>query len=296
LKEINPDIIYVLNEPLAIDTFLAVIYAKRLGKKIFCFSWENLFMKKNLIIRNYEKFVIKNMRSIVAGSDDAKKLLVRKGYDPEKIYVLPEVGIDMNFFRPEKRNLCKKLNIKKELTCLFMGRLEHEKGLEYILEAKNILDKKSRQYYYLFVGDGSLFKKLEHIALSDKKIRLLKWTRYEDLPHIYNSTAIFLYPSIPTPLWEEQFGYSIVEAMACGLPTVSTDMTGPREIIKDKIDGFIIPPKDAKILSEKIDQLMSNKKLYQRFSADARNNILRFDNEKITRIFRNILIKVARQN
>ena len=289
LKMINPDIIYVANEPLALNTFLATIYAKILKKKIMCLTWEILLIKKILPIRLYEKFVLRNTDRILVGSRDAKKILITKKYPSKKIHIMPETGIDTSFFKKQQKNLCKKLKIQKEKTCLFVGRLEYEKGMQYILDAKKMLDKKSKRYNYLFVGTGKWFNKLKELSKTDSKIRLLPWVGYQELPKIYNSATLFLYPSIPTKFWEEQFGFSIVEAMACGLPVIASDMAGPREIIKNNVDGRIIKSENAIELSDKVELLMENKKMRKKFSENAIKNVKRFDNKKITEKLKHIV-------
>jgi len=229
----------------------------------------------------YERNVLKKIDLIVAGSEDAKKVIIRKGFDKDKVVVFPATGIETALFRKDKKNICNKLKIEKNSTCLFLGRLEEEKGIRYILKAKEILDKKNKTYAYLFVGSGALSEELNALSKSDKSIKLIEWIDYYKLPKLYNSAKIFLYPSIPTRLWEEQFGYSIAEAMSCGLPAISTDMSGPREIIRNMEDGFIIPSRDAKELADKIEILMKNKVIYSKFSGNAIKNIRRFDNSII---------------
>ena len=281
LAQINPDIIYVINEPLAINTFLATIYSKKLKKKIMCFVWDNVFIRKILPIRIYEKFTHKNMAKIIAGSKDAIDLIAKKGYPRKNTAIIPLTGVDTSFFKPSNTNLCNELNIKKEKTCLFIGRLEEEKGIQYILDAKAILDKKGKKYIFLFIGDGKIYNILNDIAKIDKNVKIKKWVEYNDLSKAYNSGKVFLYPSVPQKFWEEQFGYSMLEAKACGIPVIASDMSGPREIIKDKEDGFIIPSKNAKELAEKVEYLMENKKIYNEFSKKSIKNAKRFDNKII---------------
>ncbi|MBW2981179.1 glycosyltransferase family 4 protein [Candidatus Woesearchaeota archaeon] len=276
IKEINPDVVYIVNEPLAINTFLAMIYSRILRKKIMCFTWENIFIKKNLPIRIFEKFVLNNIGRFVAGSKDAKKVLIKKGVLQGKITVLPQTGIDTKLFKAFGKRPCNE-------TCLFIGRLEDEKGIEYILAAKRMLGEKGKKYNYLFVGSGKWLGTLQRLSRKDSGVRVIKWVDYLNLPKIYNSASVFLYPSVPTKLWEEQFGYAMAEAMSCGLPVIASDMSGPREIIKDKIDGFIIKPKYAKELSEKIEYLIENERKLKEFSKRAMRNIKRFDNKEIAK-------------
>ena len=240
LKKINPDIIYVVDDPISINSFYSVICAKALKKKIFGFTWETLLRKRFFVVKLYEKFILKNMSLIIAGSKKSKEVLVKKGYPESRIDVFPHIGVDINFFRKMKKNMCKKLKIKKNKTILFAGRLEKEKGIDTIFKAKEILEKAGKKYYYFFVGRGTLLDWIKSISEKDKMTKVLQWVEYKKLPEVYNSAEIFVYPSEKTELWEEQFGYSILEAMACGLPVIASKAPGPCEIINNGKDGFLV--------------------------------------------------------
>ena len=78
----------------------------------------------------------------------------------------------------------------------------------------------------------------------------------EDMIDIYDSLDLLVVASLG-----ESFGITIIEAMARGIPVVSTNCGGPSDIIEDKINGFLVPPKNSKKMAEAIIECLTNKKL-----------------------------------
>lgn len=85
---------------------------------------------------------------------------------------------------------------------------------------------------------------------------------------------------------------NIMEAMACGLPVVAADNRGHRALVNNGIDGFIVKPNDIDDMAEKINLLLSDKKIYNEFSNNACKNIKRFSQESVvvqmSEIYKNI--------
>ena len=95
----------------------------------------------------------------------------------------------------------------------------------------------------------------------------------KDVNHEYLSSSIFVLPSR-----FEGFGLVLIEAMAHGLPVLSFDCeNGPRSIISDGFNGFLIPPFDVDVLSEKMMLLMDNVNMRKRIGLNAYNESLKYD-------------------
>jgi len=93
----------------------------------------------------------------------------------------------------------------------------------------------------------------------------------------YSTSSVFVLPSR-----YEGFGLVLIEAMACGVPVVSFDCeNGPRSIISDSFDGFLIPPFDIDAFAEKVILLMTNETLRKKMGENAKKSAIRYDIERI---------------
>ncbi|MBU2634010.1 MAG: glycosyltransferase family 4 protein, partial [Nanoarchaeota archaeon] len=105
----------------------------------------------------------------------------------------------------------------------------------------------------------------------------------KELAEVYRNSDIFILNSYKTPEWEEIFGRVLIEAMSSGLAVISTDCIGPKEIIRDGWNGFLIEQKNDKQLLEKFKILLKDKKLREKLGKNAREDaIKKYDIKKIS--------------
>jgi len=136
-------------------------------------------------------------------------------------------GIDVNFF---------KFNLKPKDYFLWVGRVESYKGIEnaiYVAKKTKIklllvgkMDPERKEYFT---------KKIKPNL--NQKIRYLGEVSQGKLLKLYQEAKAFLYPIE----WEEPFGLTMVEAQACGTPVIVFDRGSAKEVVKDKITGFVVP-------------------------------------------------------
>jgi glycosyltransferase involved in cell wall biosynthesis len=112
------------------------------------------------------------------------------------------------------------------------------------------------------------------------------------MPKIHNLADIFCLPSVATKGWEEQFGYALVEAMACGKPVVSTLTGSIPEVVKDGVTGILVNANDPHALQKALEELILNEKKRKNLGKNARQWVLQeFEANKIARqlaeIYRN---------
>ena len=136
--------------------------------------------------------------------------------------------------------------------------MEKWKGQEIFVKAAAIVIQKFPDVKFWIIGDGPETKNLESLVEKLQLTHQFKfWGKIENVLAYLQQTKIFVHNSIEA----EPFGRVIIEAMACGLPVISTDLGGPKEIIKDGENGFLLSPNNPEILAEKIEFLIKNKKV-----------------------------------
>ncbi len=163
-------------------------------------------------------------------------------------------GINLNDFNKARNN-----KIDGKLNLLFIGRLVPQKGLLTLLKSIDILvNKKAQKNIKLkVIGEGSERKIAEQYIINKKikgNIEFLGWVKLEELNNFYNSVDIFVLPST-----FEGMPSVVLQAMACGLPVVSTKVFGSEDLIKDGQNGYLVDIGDFNMIAEKIYYLFNNK-------------------------------------
>lgn len=169
-------------------------------------------------------------------------------------------GVDLDLFQPvspvikeEKR---KKLMLKPNtFTVGIVANLKAVKRIDIFLRAAALVNLKLTNVQFIIAGDGELRKELEIMA---SEIGILEKVFFlgkrEDIPEILAVCDLAVLSSN-----SESFSNSIVEYLASGLPVITTDVGGCREIIENGVNGFIVPVSDPETIAERIIELMQNK-------------------------------------
>jgi len=187
-------------------------------------------------------------------------------------------GVDVDKFRPSSN---KKSNGPVKI--LFVGQWNEQKGILVLLDAIKILEKKRYGGFELvLVGGPHLWKvdedyqkqkvtgeKINGIISGLSSVRILGEVAHSDLPPVYQSCDILVFPSIGP----EGFGLVNIEAMACGLPVVATRVGGVPEIVLHGKTGFLVEPNDAESLAHSLEDLMDNKQMREKYGAKGRERV-----------------------
>lgn len=165
----------------------------------------------------------------------------------DKCVVVP-LGIDHRRFMPPPAPF------EGPPTLLFVGKLRYYKGLDTLLRALADLP----QVYLNVVGDGPMRPSLEMLAKELEiatRVRFLGEVDDADLPHQYHNAHIFV---LPANARAEAFGTVLLEAMASGLPCITTEVgTGTSWVVEDGVTGLVVPPQDPPALAEGIQSMLS---------------------------------------
>ncbi|KXH72299.1 MAG: hypothetical protein AM326_03680 [Candidatus Thorarchaeota archaeon SMTZ-45] len=174
------------------------------------------------------------------------------------------LGIDLSVFYPQP-------DASKQWDIAFLGRLESMKAVDLFPEMLSLLKSDFPSLRFLMTGEGSLRNQLlddfERKDVSDM-VDYLGVVNTEQVPNLINQSRVFIYPSR-----EEPFGLSILEAMACGVPVVTTNVFGPSEIITNNVDGLTVPPDNVRELVRAIVTLLQDKRLREKIGRNGRKTV-----------------------
>ena len=182
------------------------------------------------------------------------------------------LGVDISVFRPQRQ-------VKKHWDLAFFGRIEQAKAVDLLPDMMVSLRTRFPDIRLVITGEGSYRRKfLDELKKRDLMgaVSYLGVVPIEKIPDLLNEVRIFLYPSR-----EEAFGLSLTEAMACGVPVITTSVFGPSEIVTHAHDGLAMKPGDLRGLSEAVRELLSDSRLRSRLGQNARKTVeKRFDLKK----------------
>lgn len=224
-------------------THQAVEMRKRgLIDKLVCTCWETIphNNEKFARLRKWKKDAYQNVDLFHTPTERAKQALVSEGLDPSKITVIP-YGVDLSRFHPVRAKDRK--NIRPVV--LTVARLEKEKGMEDVEAVARLLP----QYDFKVVGSGSYAPTGENIAVTS--------IDYASIQLVYQSADLFFLPSRTTSTWEEQYGMALVEAIACGLPIVTTDTGAISEVVGTSAN--LVVEGDVAAMVKSINHLLLSK-------------------------------------
>ena len=256
--------------------------AIKTGIPTIVMEWENIpFVPEGIPYSKIKKYNREHAAHFIAITQKAKEALIIEGLEPDRISIIP-AGLDCEKFKPMEKNvqLAKKLGINENsIRILFVGRLVPEKGIFDTLTAFSMLLKKIENIELLIVGSGSptILFQIKQLVANLKianKVKFLGSIKYSQMPKIHNLANIFCLPSIPTKTWAEQFGYSMVEAMACGKPVISTSSGSIPEVVKDHITGILVKPSNLTGLETALEELIFNEREREIFGDEGRKWVL----------------------
>ena len=185
-----------------------------------------------------------------------------------ELAVIPSV-VDLERFRPgiDAHTLRTDLGLDGKRILAFTGRLVPHKGVDVILEALTLLPE---DVVLVVIGAGprlpSLVGQARRLGISDR-VRFCARVSDEDLPRYLSLADVFVFPSQNRL---EGFGLAVAEAMAAGLPVVTADMPGVREVIEPGREGLLAEPLIANDLATQVRRLVDDPALARRMGAAGR--------------------------
>ena len=176
-------------------------------------------------------------------------------------------GVDIEKFSPGVSGVRNKLNIPESAFVIIMaGRLHAVKGVVYLAKALSLLSHPD--LHVIVVGEGSEKNEFETITRSSPcadHIHMLGSIPNDDMPDFYRAADVSILPSLM-----EATSITGLEAMACGLAVIGTNVGGLPVIINDGVNGLLVEPKSAEALAGAIQNLLSDRRLTKNMGQDGR--------------------------
>jgi colanic acid/amylovoran biosynthesis glycosyltransferase len=225
----------------------------------------------------------RNQRDVRAELENASKIITISNYNRRHIANLSPVieerdieivycGIEMDTMRPPTQR-----PQNNAARIVSIGRMIEKKGFEYLVEACAILAGRGVDFVCRIVGQGPLKEllqsRIEEYGLQEQVI-LVGILEQSDVVKLYQDSDLFSLACVVAEDGDRD-GIPVVlmEAMACGLPVVSTVTSGIPDLIVDEENGFLIPARDAKAFADALEKLISDANLRLELGMNARQTI-----------------------
>lgn len=274
VSRVRPDVFHIDEEHYSVVTFQAMRLARKFRIPSLFFTWQNIWKRYPVVFRHIEQYTFCTAAAAIAGNEEARAVLIRKGFD-RPIAVIPQFGVDPDQFRRLDRSaLRREAQIDDgRFVVGFVGRLVPEKGVDTLLDAVARLDASA---LLVLVGGGplraSLVQRATDFGIADR-VRLIDQVSSLSVQKFLNCLDCLVLPSLTRRNWKEQFGRVLIEAMACEVPVVGSDSGEIPRVIGGA--GLIFPEGDVNALVDRLRRIKDEPTLRIGLGAAGRERVLK---------------------
>ena len=285
-KEYQPDITHhVALKPIIYGTIAG--YFRKTPRIVNAISGFGVIFSTTTLLGSTLKYPIKK---VLTWAFRHSRVIVQNEIDKQevnawtrgksRVFLIPGAGVDTRTFTPQEQ-------LQKKPVITFVGRLLWSKGLRELVHASKILIHKGISFTLNIVGDPDLLNP-DHIPESwikkhEKKGLIHFLGHREDIKDIYQESRIAILPS-----YREGLPKSLIEACACGLPIITTDVPGCMDVVENGINGIVVPARHPKLLAAAMEELLGNMSKCEQYGKNSR--------KKAESIFSESLIFKAHKN
>lgn len=210
-----------------------------------------------------------DMVVVTGGERTRRDLIERDGLEPDRVAAFP-IGLDVTHFRPAPpaQDLRRELGLPPgHLLVGIISYLRTYKGHEYFIEAAGRIAGQRDDVTFVIVGEGpeeqSIRRRIDESGWASR-IRLLGFR--DDLLDVFRSLDVFAIPSVEG----DTIPQVLMQALALGIPVVSTTVGSIPDVVIDGETGYVVPPRDGRTLADRIALLLSDAGLRSRLGANGR--------------------------
>jgi len=281
VDQLNPDEIYI-STPGPVG-MLGVIISRLLNiKSIGVFHTDfaseiSYISEKEDLSQLIETLLVKfySLMSFAAvPSHEYIEFLEKRGIPKSKLTKFNR-GIETDVFYPKKSFL--ELQKRKKVSLLYVGRVSMDKNIDFAIKVFMELQRRYKDIEFKIVGAGPNLEEFKKRYKDVDNLIFKGKVEYNKLPDIYSDADFLIFPSLT-----ETFGMVVLEAQACGVCSIVSDVGGPKEIIDNGKTGFSLPTQNyddwVNLISQLIEEKRYNPENYIKFREEARRRVLEYYN------------------
>jgi glycosyltransferase involved in cell wall biosynthesis len=202
------------------------------------------------LVETYTKWFYSLCHQVQVPTKEYISILERRGYDRSRMVIFPR-GIDTEQFAPRNGTLRATLGLENGITLLYAGRISKDKNLDFLATLYERIVIRQPRVNLLFVGDGPDLKEFQCRFQERPRVRFTGRVEHSSLPELYSLADLFVFPSTT-----DTFGMAVLEAQACGLPALVSDIGGPQEVILDGVTGWALSTSVPTAWEERIMEII----------------------------------------
>ena len=226
-------------------------------------------------------FIAKHADAIIATGTQSYRSHLSIGVSKEKMFTYPQCAVDYSNVSND-RDLKKELQLENKRVILCLSRITPMKGLDYLIKAFALLEKKMDDVALLAVGDGYFKSECEDLVKKLGIQNALFMGRVDDTitkVAYYKACDVFVLPTIFLNGEYERWGLVLNEAMAFSKPVVTTDAVGAvKDMVHDGYNGYVVKNKNVQELCGAMYKILSNPELAKMMGGNSRKI---FDKENV---------------
>lgn len=230
----------------------------------------------------------------LAASHGCIEYMVQMGAPRARVFLMPQLTDNAFYaahaalYRVQRDALKREVGIQTRQVILYVGQLTPRKNVLQLLEAFREIARTRHDVSLLLVGEGTLQAELmarrEEFGLQDR-VCIEPFVAQAVLPQYYALADVFVLPSL-----YDTFGVVVAEAMACGLPIVTTDTVGAASsIVVDGVNGLVVEHGNRQALAQALEKILADDALRARMGAASERIIATWDVERMAQNFINLL-------
>ena len=216
---------------------------------------------QKIVLPRLAKWTYLNADAVICYTFEMKKEMENWGVSSDNVRIIHN-GVNIDLFKPQNID-------NKEYDIIWIGRYVPGKGLEFFVQSISDLTKDFKNIRVLMVGSGPLKKQIEKMTNDlglTNHITFIEKISNNDLPFYYNKSKVFVLTSL-----EEGVPRTILEAMACGIPVVCSDLPQLKKIVDGC--GILVQKKDISNFSKAIAKILYDKQLSEKLGINAHSKV-----------------------